>query len=106
MNFIYQPGCAKVEFMKEPRIPYVTRQSTNPRPSVQIDMQLLEEQVAEVNRLQAQLDSARLNRNKTIWRLVGRLPRATIARLAGMSQQALFKVINSAERYQHYKEQA
>ena len=92
--------------MKEPRIPYVTNQNSHPRPSVQIDLSLLEEQTAEVQRLQAQLESARLSRNKTIWRLVGRVPRASIARLAGMSQQALFKVINSAERYQHYKEQS
>lgn len=106
MKFNYQLGCAKLFLMTEPRIPYVTQNRDKQPASVRIDMSLLEEQTAEVNRLQAQLDSARLNRNKTIWRLVGRLPRATIARLAGMSQQALFKVINSAERYQHYKEQS
>jgi hypothetical protein len=70
---------------------------------VQIDLTLLEDQVEEVKRLQSQLESARINRNRTIWKLVGRVPRATIARLAGMSQQGLFKVINSAERYQESK---
>jgi len=92
--------------MSEPRIPYVTQNRDKQPASVRIDLGLLEEQTAEVRRLQSQLDSARLSRNQTIWRLVGRVPRATIARLAGMSQQALFKVINSAERYQHYKEQS
>lgn len=90
--------------MSEPRVPYVHSNNYHPRPSVQLDLNMLEAQVAEVDRLQSQLEEARMKRNQTIWKLVGKVPRASIARLAGMSQQGLFKVINSAERYQHYKE--
>lgn len=91
--------------MNEPRIPYVTSKLSHPKASVRLDMSLLESQVEEVRKLQMQLEDARMQRNRTIWRLVGRVPRATIAQLAGMSQQGLFKVINSTERYQAYKSQ-
>ena len=91
--------------MKEPRIPYVTKNRFHAVPSVQMDLTLLEEQATIVNKLERQLEEARLARNRTIWRLIARAPRTQIARLAGMSQQALYKIINSSERFKDYTEE-
>lgn len=85
----------------EPRVPYAPRAGTyRIRPSEQIAVNLLQEQVARIKELERELHNARAARDETARSLVGRMPRARIAYYAGMTHQALYKIIHGTPRLQ------